>query len=73
MHIKCWIIELRINTGGNMYPIIAALSDLIGEGKVGSFLTPDKQSDGNWIIKNASLYVGRIKVSPVRIEGYAIK
>jgi len=34
MHIKCWIIELRINTGGNMYPIIAGLSDLIGKGRL---------------------------------------
>jgi carboxyl-terminal processing protease len=39
-HIKGWIIDLRINTGGNMYPMIAGLTEFIGEGRVGGFITP---------------------------------
>lgn len=70
---KGWIIDLRVNTGGNMYPMIAGLTDLLGEGKVGGFVTSDLQPDGNWIIKEGLFYVDSIKVSPERYEGYPIK
>ena len=32
-----WIVDLRYNTGGNMWPMIAGLGALIGEGKLGTF------------------------------------
>lgn len=32
-----WIVDLRENTGGNMYPMIAGLGALVGEGELGSF------------------------------------
>jgi len=72
-NIKGWIIDLRVNTGGNMYPMIAGLSDFIGEGKVGGFLTPTYQPDGNWIIKNGTFFVDSIKVTAVKYDGYPIK
>ncbi|WP_353145692.1 S41 family peptidase [Chryseobacterium sp.] len=42
--IKGWIVDLRTNTGGNMYPMIAGLGPLIGEGKLGYFTDGKKQS-----------------------------
>ena len=72
-NIKGWIIDLRVNTGGNMYPMIAGLSDFIGEGKVGGFLTPNYQPDGNWIIKNGTFFVDSVKVTTVKYDGYPIK
>jgi carboxyl-terminal processing protease len=72
-HIKGWIIDLRVNTGGNMYPMIAGLSDFIGEGKVGGFLTSTYHPDGNWILKNGTFYVDSVKVTAVKYEGYPIK
>ncbi len=72
-HIKGWIIDLRVNTGGNMYPMIAGLSEFIGEGRVGGFITPTHQPDGDWIIKDGTFYVDSVKVSPVKYEGYPIK
>ncbi|MCX2452530.1 S41 family peptidase [Pedobacter sp. PLR] len=72
-HIKGWIIDLRVNTGGNMYPMIAGLTEFLGEGKVGGFMTSDHQPDGNWIIKEGVFYVDSIQVSPVKYEGYPIK
>jgi carboxyl-terminal processing protease len=45
-NIKGWIIDLRINTGGNMYPMIAGLTEFLGEGRVGGFITPTNQPDG---------------------------
>jgi carboxyl-terminal processing protease len=46
-----WIVDLRENEGGNMYPMIAGLGALIGEGELGSF----KDAAGktvNWYYKD---------------------
>lgn len=32
-----WVVDLRSDTGGNMYPMLAALRPLLGDGKLGSF------------------------------------
>jgi carboxyl-terminal processing protease len=37
-----WIVDLRLNPGGNMWPMLAALGPLLGEGTVGAFVTPEK-------------------------------
>lgn len=71
--IKGWIIDLRVNTGGNMYPMIAGLTEFIGEGRVGGFITPTHQPDGDWIIKSGTFYVDSVKVSPVKYEGHPIR
>ncbi|MEO7978919.1 S41 family peptidase [Flavobacterium sp.] len=56
--IKGWIIDLRLNTGGNMYPMMAGISDLIGNNeKIGGFITSDNQSDGDWLLKDGNIYV----------------
>jgi C-terminal processing protease CtpA/Prc len=56
--IKGWIIDLRLNTGGNMYPMIAGISDLIGDNeKIGGFVTSDKKSEGEWMLKNGNIYI----------------
>ena len=34
-----WIVDLRGNTGGNMYPMLAGLAPLIGDGVLGSFVS----------------------------------
>ena len=71
-NIKGWIIDLRTNTGGNMYPMIAGLSKLIGEGKAGSFVSFDSQPTGQWSIRNSSLYFGTTKVTEIADQGYAV-
>ncbi|MEJ7559939.1 MAG: S41 family peptidase [Pedobacter sp.] len=71
--IKGWIIDLRVNTGGNMYPMIAGLTEFLGEGRVGGFITSTHQPDGDWIIKNETFYVDSVKVTPVKYEGYPIR
>lgn len=50
--VKGIVLDLRLNGGGAMYPMILGLQQLLHEGKVGSF-------SGNkveWIIKNNSFY-----------------
>lgn len=36
-----WIIDLRDNSGGNMWPMLAAVGPILGDGRVGSFVSPD--------------------------------
>lgn len=35
-----WIVDLRGNTGGDMFPMLAGLAPLIGDGVLGSFVSP---------------------------------
>jgi C-terminal processing protease CtpA/Prc len=36
-----WVVDLRGNSGGNMWPMVAGLGPLLGEGRVGAFVDPD--------------------------------
>lgn len=39
-----WILDLRNNTGGNCWPMIAGLGPLLGEGTCGYFVKPESRS-----------------------------
>jgi len=53
-NIKGIIIDLRINGGGAMHPMILGVEQLLSNGKVGSFQTKRRE---NWVIKDNSLYI----------------
>ncbi|KKO44922.1 hypothetical protein WG68_13555 [Arsukibacterium ikkense] len=40
--IRGWIVDLRHNRGGNMWPMIAGLGPLLGNGIAGYFINPDE-------------------------------
>ncbi|MEJ6979687.1 S41 family peptidase [Pedobacter sp. P351] len=40
--VKGWIVDLRGNTGGNMWPMVAGLGPLIGGGSIGYFVNSGK-------------------------------
>jgi carboxyl-terminal processing protease len=62
-NIKGWILDLRLNTGGSMYQMLAGISDILGDGKLGSFVNQHGKNDGNWIIKNGNILLDTTKVS----------
>jgi carboxyl-terminal processing protease len=45
-----WIVDLRGNLGGDMYPMIAGIGFLLGEGRLGDFISPGSQ--GGWFYRN---------------------
>ena len=52
-----WIVDLRDDMGGNMYPMIAGLGALIGEGELGSF----KDASGktiHWYYRDGQSWLG---------------
>ncbi len=53
-NIKGWIVDLRGNTGGNMWPMIAGVSPILGEGKLGYFIDPDGIAD-SWVYGNGEI------------------
>lgn len=36
-----WVVDLRGNLGGNMWPMLAGIGPILGEGTVGYFMDPD--------------------------------
>ena len=55
--IKGWIVDLRHNAGGNMWPMIAGAGPLIGEGPSGYFLYPDIDARP-WEYRSGTAYMG---------------
>ncbi len=52
-----WIVDLRGNTGGNMYPMISGLGPILGEGVLGYFLDADEKTTA-WGYANGGTYYG---------------
>lgn len=50
--IRRWIIDLRNNTGGNMWPMIAGLNAIMDDGVAGYFLSSKTGRKQPWIIRN---------------------
>lgn len=46
-----WIVDLRSNGGGNMWPMLSGIAPILGEGVVGYFLDPDG-NESAWTIEN---------------------
>jgi carboxyl-terminal processing protease len=59
--VKGWIIDLRLNRGGNMNPMLAGIGNIIGDGKIGAFLKADGTIETDWDIKGGDLYVYGMK------------
>ncbi|MEJ7559332.1 MAG: S41 family peptidase [Pedobacter sp.] len=72
--IKGWIVDLRNNTGGNMYPMIAGLGPLTGEGILGYFVRTvnKKEAKASWFYEKGSSGAGSGKVVTVA-KPYKIK
>lgn len=59
-NIKSWIVDLRHNMGGNMWPMLAGVGPILGDGLVGKFIDPDSivlnwyYEDGKAILESAT-------------------
>lgn len=62
--IKGWIIDLRVNTGGNMYPILLGLKEFIGDHIIfGGFRNSKGESSGQWEVKNGKMLIDGIELA----------
>jgi carboxyl-terminal processing protease len=60
--LKGWIVDLRGNGGGNMWPMIAGLGPILGEGTAGAFVDPDNQVVWWAYANGASTNDGQVRV-----------
>jgi len=64
--ITSWVVDLRHNTGGNMWPMLAGLNALMEDGTAGYFVSTKGES--GWKNKN-----GELLGSKESIDNYKIK
>ncbi|KAG1657629.1 putative HTH-type transcriptional regulator [Nymphon striatum] len=53
---KEWIIDLRYNGGGNMFPMVEGLTSIIGDGIVGGTKGVTKEESSVWQIKKGDFF-----------------
>jgi carboxyl-terminal processing protease len=63
--LKGIIVDLRANTGGNMYPMILGVGNLFNKSKLGTFVSPGGKGGDDWYIKGTALYIAKDKVLTV--------
>ncbi|MEQ1831405.1 MAG: S41 family peptidase, partial [Candidatus Eisenbacteria bacterium] len=51
-----WLIDLRLNGGGNLYPMLAGLAPVLGTGVVGGTVDADGREVQSWVLKPDGLY-----------------
>lgn len=51
-----WIVDLRLDGGGNLYPMLLGLSPLLGDGVVGGTIDADGREVQKWVLKEGGLY-----------------
>lgn len=73
-HIKGWIIDLRLNTGGNMYPILLGLKEFIGDNLVfGGFENTHNQPTGTWEVKEGKMIIDGVTLDRKTVLEHTIK
>ncbi|GAB3384355.1 S41 family peptidase [Amycolatopsis echigonensis] len=66
-----WIVDLRDDTGGNMWPMLTVLAPLLGDGIAGSFSAPGA-APTFWSVRDGRAWSGEVprtdEVNPVRLS-----
>jgi len=67
-----WILDLRGNEGGNLWPMLAGVGPLLGDGDVGASLRPDGERRSIWY-RDGRVGLGdyvqlRVRGEPVRLN-----
>ena len=65
-----WIVDLRENTGGNMWPMLAGLGPLLGEGILGYMCFNDE--DISWFYRNGKMGFDDNILIDIPNSGYAV-
>ena len=60
-----WIVDLRENTGGSMWPMIAGVAGLLDRGALGQFILPDGRHRA-WWLKRGRISLGHRPMARVR-------
>lgn len=73
-----WMIDLQENRGGTTSAMLAGIGPVLGEGRVGSFLTVSRSADKelqplNWFYENGVIRIEQEKARPTEVDGGGYK
>ena len=68
-----WILDLRGNSGGNCWPMLAGIGPVLGEGKCGYFMELGGKTSGAWFYKNGKSGIGKNIITVVSRKPYKLK
>jgi carboxyl-terminal processing protease len=71
LHPCGWIVDLRGNLGGNMWPMLVGVGPILGEGKAGMWLDPDGNYT-DWSYEDGQGLIGASLQSEVIGQPYAL-
>lgn len=69
--LKGWIVDLRGNLGGNMWPMIAGIGPLLGEDICGYFLNPEGNASA-WSYQKGSALLDQSELAKVE-SAYTVR
>lgn len=64
--IKGWIVDLRVNVGGNFRPMIGGLALLFCDGLIGHFVNNKGEVNDSWEIRNGQMFVSGRQAAKVQ-------
>lgn len=71
--VCAWVVDIRDNTGGNMWAMAAGLGPLLGGRRFGAFVDPVGDMRVDWIHDSGNVYSGSQRaagvVTPYSLEG----
>lgn len=70
--LKGWIIDLRANGGGNMWPMLAGVGPILGDGIAGYFVNPDHEAIP-WSYKDGEVFFGAGSILKISTVPYILK
>lgn len=66
-----WVVDLRSNGGGNMWPMIAGIGPIFGEGLAGYFIGP-AGLESTWEYRSGASWSGGVRAQSVTMP-YALR
>jgi C-terminal processing protease CtpA/Prc len=67
-----WIVDLRRNTGGNMWPMLTGLGPILGEGVAGKFVEPDGH-ELEWSYRSGQAFLDDAGLTQVAGRAYHLQ
>jgi carboxyl-terminal processing protease len=61
--VRAWILDLRLNDGGAMAPMLAGIAPLLGDGHLGGFVDYAGQAQEQWYLRGGNFYLDTLAVT----------
>ncbi len=65
--VRAWILDLRLNDGGAMAPMLAGIAPLLGDGHLGGFVDHAGQAQEQWYLKGGNFYLDTLAVTALPV------